>query len=152
MIEQKGPGLPQAACRRLSSSIYLQACAPALPPVWQACPGASSLPSFFQSPPFFSPLPLCLSALAFLISACLPSLPLGSFTPILCLCYCCVHLSLCMAENNAGSRLYMDPFEKTVSQHGVDSPKDRTRRAWQNCYRSGFFSFFLSSRLCVLIS
>lgn len=57
MIEQKGPGLPQAACRRLSSSIYLQACAPALPPVWQACPGPSSLPSSLHLSPALSPLP-----------------------------------------------------------------------------------------------
>lgn len=57
MIEQKGPGLPQAACRRLSSSIYLQACAPALPPVWQACPGPSSLPSSLHLSPALSTLP-----------------------------------------------------------------------------------------------
>lgn len=71
MIEQKGPGLPQAACRRLSSSIYLQACAPALPSVWQACPDASSLPSSVSLPPplsfSFSISALCAGSFFFLI-------------------------------------------------------------------------------------
>lgn len=89
MIEQKGPGLPQAACRRLSSSIYLQACAPALPPVWQACPDASSLPSCLSlSPPFsfsFSISALCTGSFSYLYVH-LQSLALGSFTPNLCVC------------------------------------------------------------------
>lgn len=145
MIEQKGPGLPQAACRHLSSSIYLQACAPALPPVWQACPGPSSLPSSLHLSPALSTLPprlLCSVHWFLFLCLCAYDLYLWVFsfffTPKLCVCVVAVSICVC-------AWLWMllalcctcSPLRKWC--HSVAySLKDRTRRAWHKSFRSGF--------------
>lgn len=145
MIEQKGPGLPQAACRRLSSSIYLQACAPALPPVWQACPGPSSFPSSLHLSPALSPLPprlLCsVHWFLFLSMYVLTIFTSGVYLFFLLQnCECVVAVSICVC-----AWLWMllalcctcSPLRKWC--HSVAySLKDRTRRAWHKSFRSGF--------------
>lgn len=158
MIEQKGPGLPQAACRRLSSSIYLQACAPALPPVWQACPGASSFPSSFQlSPLFSSSSSFCICSFSYLSVFVISTSGIFYSKPVsvhVCVCVAAVSIWVCacMVENNAGSWLYMDPCEENritvwcillkTGQGGLG----RTATG-QDCFFSLFFEFCVTHLL-----
>lgn len=151
MIEQKGPGSPQAACRQLSSSIYLQACAPALPPVWQACPGASSFPSHL-------PLFLLLFSLHwfFFLSLYMPAICTSGvfYSKTVCACvyvvavsiWVCAWLWMLLA---LGSTCI--PLRKWYHSV-VYSFKDRTKRAWHKSFRSGLvFFFFPSSVFCVAL-